>query len=71
MATTNGLAELDEKGLAELGDNLRAGVPIATPVFDGAKEDDIVDMLEQAGLTSSGQVTLYRRPHGRGVQARR
>ena len=30
------------------------GVPIATPVFDGAKESDIVDMLEQAGLTAVG-----------------
>ncbi len=53
------LAELDEAGLAELSDNLRSGLPIATPVFDGAKEKDIVDMLEQAGLTSSGQVTLF------------
>ena len=53
------LKELDDQGLMELGDNLRAGVPMATPVFDGAKENDIVDMLAQAGLTSSGQVTLY------------
>jgi DNA-directed RNA polymerase subunit beta len=53
------LGEIDENGLIELADNLRPGVPIATPVFDGAKETDIVDMLEQAGLTSSGQMTLY------------
>lgn len=53
------LTEIDEEGLVELADNLRPGVPIATPVFDGAKEADIVDMLEQAGLTSSGQMTLY------------
>src|SRR4051812_8539783 len=53
------LGEIDEGGLIELADNLRFGVPIATPVFDGAKESDIVDMLEQAGLTSSGQMTLY------------
>jgi DNA-directed RNA polymerase subunit beta len=53
------LRELDEDGLLELGQNLRAGVPIATPVFDGAKERDIVDMLSQAGLNESGQVTLY------------
>ena len=38
--------------------NLVRGVPIATPVFDGAREDDIVAMLEKAGLASSGQVTL-------------
>jgi DNA-directed RNA polymerase subunit beta len=53
------LGQLDEAGLAELSENLRTGLPIATPVFDGAKEKDIVDMLEQAGLTSSGQVTLF------------
>ena len=53
------LKELDEPGLMELGENLRAGVPIATPVFDGAKEKDIVEMLDQAGLTESGQVTLF------------
>jgi DNA-directed RNA polymerase subunit beta len=53
------LGELDEQGTMELAENLRAGVPVATPVFDGAKEADIVEMLGQAGLTSSGQVTLY------------
>ncbi len=53
------LGELDEPGLLELGENLRGGIPIATPVFDGAKEKDIVDMLDQAGLTQSGQVTLF------------
>jgi len=53
------IKSLGEHELVELGGNLRHGVPIATPVFDGAKEADIVDMLEQAGLTSSGQMTLY------------
>ena len=53
------LGQIEESGLAELAENLRAGVPIATPVFDGAKEADIVEMLDQAGLTHSGQVTLY------------
>jgi DNA-directed RNA polymerase subunit beta len=53
------LAELDEGNLIELGDNLREGVPVATPVFDGAKEKDIVEMLHQAGLSETGQVTLY------------
>ena len=48
---------LDEETL-ELCENLRGGIPIATPVFDGAHEKDIVEMLEQAGLDSSGQVTL-------------
>ena len=53
------LSQIEESGLTELAENLRLGVPIATPVFDGAKEADIVDMLDQAGLTHSGQVTLY------------
>ena len=44
--------------LRELGDNLRPGVPIGTPVFDGAHEADIVRMLEDAGCSASGQVTL-------------
>ena len=50
---------LDDKSLVELGENLRRGVPIATPVFDGAREKDIVEMLGKAGLASSGQVTLF------------
>ena len=53
------IKSLDDKGLAELGNNLRHGVPIATPVFDGAKEADIEHMLDLAGLDHSGQVTLY------------
>ena len=44
--------------LRELGQNLRSGVPIATPVFDGAREEDIVRLLGEAGCASSGQVTL-------------
>ena len=50
---------LDDNSLAELGQNLRRGVPIATPVFDGAREKDIVEMLKKAGLDPSGQVTLF------------
>jgi DNA-directed RNA polymerase subunit beta len=53
------IAELDNDQLLELGENLRAGVPIATPVFDGAHEDDVADMLEKSGLDKSGQVTLH------------
>ena len=43
---------LDDEQLVELAQNLRNGVPIATPVFDGAREEDIADMLKQAGLSS-------------------
>jgi DNA-directed RNA polymerase subunit beta len=50
---------LDDAGLAEMAENLRRGVPIATPVFDGAHERDIVEMLEKAGFDRSGQVTLH------------
>ncbi|MDR1826984.1 MAG: DNA-directed RNA polymerase subunit beta, partial [Methylobacteriaceae bacterium] len=45
--------------LAQIGNNIRRGVPFATPVFDGAKEDDIERMLDLAGLDHSGQSTLY------------
>jgi len=44
--------------VVELATNLKKGVPFATPVFDGANEDDIVHWLEKAGLDASGQVTL-------------
>jgi DNA-directed RNA polymerase subunit beta len=53
------IKSLGEQELVELGSNLRHGVPIATPVFDGAKEADIEKMLDLAGLHHSGQVTLY------------
>jgi len=52
------VTELNNEELVELSENLRAGIPVASPVFDGAREDDIVEMLDQAGLASSGQVTL-------------
>jgi len=44
--------------LIEMAGELTRGVPMASPVFDGAREDDIVAMLSRAGLASSGQVTL-------------
>ena len=49
----------DEEEMRELALNLHKGVPIATPVFDGAREPDIVEMLKAAGLDETGQVTLY------------
>ncbi|MFN4056001.1 MAG: DNA-directed RNA polymerase subunit beta [Alishewanella aestuarii] len=42
-----------------LAENLRKGLPIATPVFDGAKESEIKQLLELGDLPSSGQITLY------------
>jgi DNA-directed RNA polymerase subunit beta len=42
-----------------LAQNLRKGLPVATPVFDGAKESEIKQLLELGDLPSSGQITLY------------
>ena len=53
------IKDMDDPDVLELGGNLRNGVPMATPVFDGAKEADIVEQLEAAGMEGSGQVTLY------------
>ncbi|MDA8165706.1 MAG: DNA-directed RNA polymerase subunit beta [Desulfobacteraceae bacterium] len=53
---TAGLAEDD---LLTIADNLREGVPVATPVFDGANEGEIRSMLVEAGLDEVGQSTLY------------
>ena len=52
------IAPLDDHQVNELAGNLVNGVPMGTPVFDGAREDDVVKMLEYAGLDSTGQVTL-------------
>ncbi len=49
----------DDAGVMELAQNLVGGVPMGTPVFDGAREADVSDMLEKAGLDTSGQVTLF------------
>ncbi|MCM3881489.1 MAG: hypothetical protein ND807_15375, partial [Vicinamibacterales bacterium] len=52
------LMDLQDGELVELAEGLRKGVPVASPVFDGAREDDINQMLERAGLKNSGQVVL-------------
>jgi len=53
------LGEFNDEQLIELAKNLRDGVPMATPVFDGAHEEEIHRMLELAGLPVSGQTALY------------
>ena len=53
------LSSFSEHEIISLAENLTEGVPFATPVFDGATEGEIKDMLELAGLPRSGQVTLY------------
>ncbi len=52
------IAGLNNDQLIELSENLKKGVPIATPVFDGARMSDIERMLTKAGLDTSGQVVL-------------
>ena len=54
-----GVESLDDVEILALAENLKDGVPFATPVFDGATEAEIKDMLDLAGLPRSGQVTLH------------
>ena len=53
------LKSLDDRQLLELAANLRGGVPMATPVFDGIEEDEIKSLLRLAGLPDSGQMQLH------------
>lgn len=55
----NDLQKMSDFEIAELASNVVDGVPVATPVFDGAQEKDITSLLEKAGLDKSGQVILY------------
>ena len=53
------LNELNDGEIVEMAQNLEAGVPFATPVFDGATEEEIKDMLRLAAMPESGQMTLH------------
>ncbi|GAB5480164.1 MAG: DNA-directed RNA polymerase subunit beta [Marinobacter nauticus] len=53
------LKSLADEEIMELAGNLRGGVPMATPVFDGAQEESIKELLKLADMPESGQVTLY------------
>jgi DNA-directed RNA polymerase subunit beta len=53
------LDQLNDTEILEMAGNLEAGVPFATPVFDGAKESEIKEMLALAGMPESGQMTLF------------
>ena len=55
----NPLAGLSDDEINELADNLRGGVPMATPVFDGASESEIKDLLALSGLPRDGQTRLF------------
>ena len=54
-----GIEGMDETSLLESAGNVINGVPIATPVFDGAKEADVNDALRRAGFSESGQSVLF------------
>jgi len=53
------IKNMNDDEILELGDNLKEGVPFATPVFDGAKEKDITSLLSQSGVSKTGQEILY------------
>jgi DNA-directed RNA polymerase subunit beta len=53
------ISKFDDESIVRLGEQLSAGVSIATPVFDGAKEENVVELLDKAGLDHSGQSQLY------------
>ena len=59
------LDSLSNTEIMTLAGNLRDGMPVATPVFDGAKESQIKSLLTEAGLDESGQITLYDGRTGR------
>jgi DNA-directed RNA polymerase subunit beta len=56
---TDALKGFKNEEIQELAENLRSGIPMATPVFDGASENEIKEMLKLARLPQSGQTTLY------------
>jgi DNA-directed RNA polymerase subunit beta len=53
------ILKMNDDQMLELAENLKEGIPFATPVFDGAKEKDITDLLEKSGVSKSGQEILY------------
>src|SRR5210317_337556 len=53
------ISSFNNSEILELANNLKDGLPIATPVFDGAKESEVKDLLKLADLPESGQFTLY------------
>ena len=58
-AYEGGIGDMSEDALIEAATNVINGVPIATPVFDGAKEGDVNDALMRAGFDTSGQSILF------------
>ena len=54
-----GIEAMQDDEVIELAKNLQGGLPVATPVFDGAGEEDIINLFREAGLSETGQVTLF------------
>ena len=59
MKTFGVINNLNKKEFGELCENLSNGVPISTPVFDGAKEQDVTKMIDIAGLQNYGKTQLW------------
>ncbi|HIN70889.1 MAG TPA: DNA-directed RNA polymerase subunit beta, partial [Acidobacteria bacterium] len=59
MGQKEDLTSLKDQEILELAKNISGGIPISTPVFDGASEHEVKQMLKLAGLPESGQATLY------------
>ncbi len=55
----NGVTKFKDNELVMLAERIKDGVPVATPVFDGAREPEIVELLKKAGFDTTGQVTLH------------
>ena len=53
------IKNMNDDEILELGNNLKEGIPFATPVFDGAKEKDITNLLSLSGVSDTGQEILY------------
>ena len=62
------LDECSDDEIKRLAENLRKGVPVATPVFDGARESEIKQMLKLADIPESGQITLFDGRTGRAFE---
>ena len=50
---------LDDQDVIRLGQKYRSGIPVASPVFDGCREDETFELLKKSGLPVTGQTTLY------------
>ena len=62
------ISAMSDEQVMTLAQNLRQGMPVATPVFDGATEESIKELLELAGLPKSGQMTLFDGTTGRAFE---